>query len=130
MFLSSCSYCSYVTVPRSSEREKERKKERRIDETQINLIKTKHPAKRKKEDKERGPKIKDPAKSTQTHSKGGKEGQRERTHDLVDRAKSAQTQRGVTRGQRNKLCFRVATSCKKYIRERKERVLKALNLKV
>jgi hypothetical protein len=78
----------------SSERKKERKRERerRIDETLVNLIKTKHPA---------------------------KGGQRERTQDQ-DQAKSAQTQRGITRGQRNKSCFRIATQLQEVVYHRKK----------
>jgi hypothetical protein len=92
----------------SSERKKERKRERerRIDETLVNLIKTKHPAKGGQRERTQDQdqafvnliKTKHPAKG----------GQRERTQDQ-DQAKSAQTQRGITRGQRNKLCFRIAT---------------------
>jgi hypothetical protein len=51
---------------------KERQKERRIDETLVNLIKTKHPAKGEREDKERGPKTKPKAHKPKEGSQGGK----------------------------------------------------------
>ncbi len=60
----------------------------------VNFIKTKHP------------------------TRGQKGGQKEVTQ-VQD--KSAQTQKGVTRGQRNKLCYRTPTSRNKHIKEGKGR---------